>query len=101
MDLVVLENIIPYQDTYEYKVYKYNDEINMNEKDQFVCDLKVIINRIQPIYESKIEKKIETIALVKNLNIDKSLVEEEIRQLISDEVIEQDLIKEEIEIIFI
>ena len=67
MNLVVIEEITPYKDSFEFKLFKYDDKIELGNEDSFICDLKVIIQRIDEIYIDKFEKSINAIALVKNL----------------------------------
>ena len=101
MNLVGIETIVAYKDTYEYKIYKYNDEIDMCNEELYVCDLKVVINRIDSKYVGKIEDTIETLALVKNLRVEKSLVVENLKEFIFNEIYEEQMEKNDIEIMFI
>lgn len=103
MNLVGIENITPYQDVYEFKIYEYDYELDLNNKENFICDLKIIINRIEPIFKDKIDKHIEILGLVKelNLNIDKCIIKEELKEFILNEIYEENLEKENIDIMFI
>ena len=104
MNLVGLEIINPYKGVYEFKVYKYDDEINLSDENLFVCDLKVVLNQLDSMYINKIEKSVEILALVKNFNSNiEDLCEEDIKSFILDEIWEEDLEfkKENIEVMFI
>lgn len=103
MNLVGIENINPYQDVYEFKVYEYDYELDLNNKENFICNLKVIVNRIESVFKDKIDKNIEILALVKDLNlkVDKISIKEEIKELILNEIWEENLEKENIDIMFI
>ncbi|RDY24436.1 hypothetical protein CHF27_003515 [Romboutsia maritimum] len=104
MDLVGLEIINPYEGVYEFKVYKYDDEINLSDENLFVCDLKVVINKLESIYINKVDKQVEILALVRNLNLKLQCVsEEEIKEFILQEIWEEDLDlkKQNIEVMFI
>ncbi len=103
MNIVGIENIVPYKDVYEFKVFEYNDKIDLCNKELFVCDMKVVINRVDSKYENKVEKPMEILALVKNLNsnVDKLTIEDNLKELVLDEVWEENLLKENIELMFI
>lgn len=103
MNLVGIENITPYQDVYEFNVYEYDYELDLNNKEKFICNLKVIINRIESIFKDKIDKNTEILGLIKNfnLNFDKSIIKEEIKEFILNEIYEENLEKENIDIMFI
>lgn len=102
MNLVGLENITPYQGVYEFKLYEYDyDQLDLSNSDLFVGDLKVVISRIEPIYKDKIDKQIEVLAIVKNLKMDKMTIQEEIKDFILNEIYEENLEKENIDLMFI
>ncbi len=103
MNLVGIENITPYEGVVEFKVYKYDDEIELGNKDLFVCDLKIVMIKINPAYVQRLGKSIDALALVTNLNcnIEKSSIKEEIKDFILDEIYEENLEKENIDIMFI
>lgn len=103
MNLVGIENITPYEGVVEFKVYKYDNEIDLGNKDLFVCDLKIVMLKVTPIYVEKIGKSIDVLALVTNLNsnIEKIFIKNEIKDFILDEIWEENLEKENIDIMFI
>ena len=102
MNLVGLENITPYQGVYEFKLYEYDyGQLDLNNKDLFVGDLKVVINRVEPIYKDKIDKQMEVLAIIKNLKVDKTTIQEEIKDFILNEIYEENLEKENIDLMFI
>ena len=103
MNLVGIENITPYQDVVEFKVYRYDDKIDLGNKDLFICDLKVVMVKVNPIYVEKIGKSIDALALVANLNsnVEKVSIKNEIKDFILDEILEENLEKENIDIMFI
>ncbi|HSQ88768.1 hypothetical protein [Romboutsia sp.] len=103
MNLVGIENITPYEGVVEFKVYRYDDEIDLGNKDLFVCDLKVVMVKVNPIYVEKIGKSIDVLALVTNLNSNakKVSIQNEIKEFILDEILEENLQKENIDVMFI
>lgn len=103
MNLVAIENITPYQDVYEFKVYEYDYELDLNNKDNFICNLKIIVNRVESVFKDKIDMDIEVLGLIKDLNLklDKISIKEEIKELILTEIWEENLEKENIDIMFI
>lgn len=59
--------------------------------------------KVNPIYVEKIGKSVDTLALVTNLNsnTDKLSIKDEIKKFILDEIWEQNLEKENIDVMFI
>lgn len=102
MDLVLLEEIVLFENVFEFRVYKYSDEINLNDKTNFICNLKVIINNVKKEYENKTDKKKEVLVLLDNLNLNYSNeLENSIKNLVYDELIENNINKEDIKILII
>lgn len=103
MNLVGIENITPYKNIFEFNVYKYDDEIDLGNKDLFVCELKVIPIDIEDVYVQRLNKSVEVLALIKNLNqnLDKISILEEIKDFILEEIWIENLEKENIHISFI
>lgn len=103
MNLVGIESITPYEGVFEFSVYKYDDKIDLGNKELFVCDLKIILTKVQEVYVQKLNKKVQALALVSNLNtnIKTTSIQEEIMELIFQEVYEENLEKENIDIMFI
>lgn len=103
MNLVGIENITPYKNIFEFNVYKYEDEIDLGNKDLFVCELKVIPIDIEDVYVQRLNKSVEVLALIKNLNqnLDKISILEEIKDFILEEIWIENLEKENIHISFI
>jgi len=107
MDLVFIEEISLFEDVYEFKVYEYDSEINLNDKESFVCDLKIMINKVNENFISKVNQKLEAISLVKNLNnkyqsnkVKFEEIEKSLKEGIFQELEEIDLEKNDIEIVF-
>lgn len=103
MNIVGIENITPYEGVYEFNVYEYEGDIDLGNKDSFICDLKVILTKVQTPYIERINKSVQAIALVSNLNtkFDKSKVKDGIEELIFQEICDENLEKENIDIMFI
>lgn len=103
MNFIGIESISAYQGVYEFKIYEYDCEINLSDNEKFICDLKIIINKIEPRYENKIEKNMEVLALVKSLNrnLDKESIVCDLKSFVIDEIWEETIEKENIELMFI
>lgn len=103
MNLVGIENITPYKNIFEFNVYKYEDEIDLGNKDLFVCELKVIPIDIEDVYVQRLNRSVEVLALIKNLNqnLDKISILEEVKDFILEEIWIENLEKENIHISFI
>ena len=100
MNLVGIEEITPYKDSFEFKLFKYDDKIELGNEDSFICDLKVIIQKIDKIYIEKFENSINVIAIVKNLNkIDISI--DDIKEFILDEIWIDNLEEDNIDVMFV
>ena len=100
MNLVGIEEITPYKDSFEFKLFKYDDKIELGNENSFICDLKVIIERIDEIYIDKFEQSFKVIALVKNLVIEEISIDD-IKEFILDEVWIENLEKDNIDVMFI
>ena len=103
MNLVAIEDINPFNDLYEFKVYEYDYEINIGNVDLFVCDLKVIISRVNEAFITRIGKIIQVTALVSNINSKYNSVELEdsIKSVVLDEIYEENVNENNIEVIII
>lgn len=103
MNIVGIENITPYEGVYEFSVYEYKGDIDLSNKDMFVCDLKVILTKVQKTYIERLNKSIHAVALVSNLNtkFNKNELKEGIEELIFQEIYDENLEKENIDIMFI
>lgn len=100
MNLVGIEEITPYKDSFEFKLFKYDDKIELGNEDSFICDLKVIIQRIDEIYIDKFEKSINAIALVKNLKkVDICI--DDIKEFILHEIWIDNLEEDNIDVLFV
>jgi len=100
MNLVGIEEITPYKDSFEFKLFKYDDKIELGNENSFICDLKVIIQKIDEIYIEKFENSINVIAIVKNLNkIDISV--DDIKEFILDEILIDNLEEDNIDVMFV
>lgn len=100
MNLVGIEEITPYKDSFEFKLFKYDNKIELGNENSFICDLKVIIQKIDEIYIEKFENSINVIAIVKNLNkIDISV--DDIKEFILDEILIDNLEEDNIDVMFV
>ena len=68
MRFIGLEEINPYNDLYEYKIFKYDDKIELGNKDSFVCDLRLIALNIEEAYIEKNISNSKAIVTISNLN---------------------------------
>ena len=100
MNLVGIEEITPYKDSFEFKIFKYDDKIELGNNSSFICNLKVIIERIDEIYIDKFEKNFKVIALVSNLSMDEITIDN-IKEFILDEIFVENLEKDNIDVMFI
>ena len=99
MNLVGIEEITPYKDSFEFKLFKYDDKIELGNDNSFICDLKVIIERIDEIYRDKFEQSFKVIALIKNLTIEEIPIDD-IKEFILDEVWIENLEKDNIDVMY-
>ena len=93
MDLVAVEEILPYKNTFSFNLYNYSEKIDLNK--ELVCNIKVIINELEEKYKDRFEN--EAIVLVYGL---KSSLDDEIKEIVLDELVEYNLKKENIEIFY-
>lgn len=104
MNLIGLEEIVPYGNLYEYKIFLYDDVIEIGNMDKYVCDLKFIKLEIDSIYKDRGMSNSIGYAIIENLNenIDISLweLEEKIRSFILEEIPLLDVEKRSINVIF-
>ena len=100
MNLVGIEEITPYKDSFEFKIFKYDDKIELGNNRSFICNLKVIIERIDETYIDKFENNFKVIALVKNLSMDEITIDN-IKEFILDEICVENLEKYNIDVMFI
>ncbi|KXZ40340.1 hypothetical protein SAMN05661008_00106 [Alkalithermobacter thermoalcaliphilus JW-YL-7 = DSM 7308] len=89
MRFIGLEEIHPYKNLYQFKIFEYDDEINLSEKGKYICDLKVFKLDINDSYIKKGFKETYYV-LLQNINKDIKLTADEIKKGI------QNFIKEEI-----
>ncbi|HGM3507286.1 hypothetical protein KGF42_07075 [Clostridioides sp. ZZV15-6383] len=103
MDYVGIENITPYENVYEFNVYKYDDEITLGSEELYVCELRVVLIKVNSLYVKRLNKSVEAMVLVKNLkkDLDKALVVNKIKNFVLDEIWVENLVKENIEVIFV
>lgn len=103
MDYVGIENITPYENVYEFNVYKYDDEITLGSEELYVCELRVVLIKVNSLYVKRFNKSVEAMVLVKNLkkDLDKALVVNKIKNFVLDEIWVENLVKENIEVIFV
>lgn len=103
MNLVGLENVTLHEGVFEFKIYEYNDEIDLSDKESHICDLKVILLKVNPMFIDRIGKSIDTLALISSLNsrISKQEIIQDIKEFIFNEICEENLEKENIDVMFI
>ena len=102
MTLLLPPEIALFATAFQFGVYNYRDEINLNDKTNFICNLKVIINKVKKEYENKTDKKKEVLVLLDKLNLNYSNeLENSIKNLVYDELIENNINKEDIKILII
>jgi hypothetical protein len=89
MRFIGLEEINPYNDLYEYKIFKYDDKIELGNKDNFICDLRVVALNIEEIYLEKGFAKSKAIAVVSNLNSNIDINIDEFKKSIVDFILEE------------
>jgi hypothetical protein len=78
MRFIGLEEINPYNDLYEYKIFKYDDKIELGNKDSFVCDLRLITLNIEEAYIEKNISNSKAIVTISNLNEDIDISKDEL-----------------------
>jgi hypothetical protein len=78
MRFIGLEEINPYNDLYEYKIFKYDDKIELGNKDSFVCDLRLIALNIEEAYIEKNISNSKAIVTISNLNEDIDISKDEL-----------------------
>ncbi|SHH03271.1 hypothetical protein [Tepidibacter thalassicus] len=104
MDFVGVEEIQPYENLYRYKIFKYDDIIEIGKNENYICDLKFIKLDINPIYKGKEIEESIGYAIVENINknIDISLnkIEEKIKKFIIREIPLINLDERSINVIF-
>ncbi|MCC0651040.1 MULTISPECIES: hypothetical protein [unclassified Clostridioides] len=103
MEFIGIENITPYENIYEFSVYKYDDEITLGSEDLYICELRVILIKVNSLYVERLNKSVEAMVLVKNLKKDlgKELIVDKIKKFVLDEIWVENLVKENIEVIFV
>lgn len=103
MDYVGIENITPYENVHEFSVYKYDDEITLGSEELYVCELRVILIKVNSLYIERLNKSVEAMVLIKNLkkDLDKAIVVNKIKNFVLDEIWVENLVKENIEVIFV
>lgn len=103
MNIVGIENITPYEGVYEFSIYEYEGDIDLGNKELFVCDLKVILTKVQQPYIERLNKSVQAVALISRLNtkVDKIQIQEDVKELIFQEIYDENLEKENIDIMFI
>ncbi|NMS89494.1 hypothetical protein HGQ85_06100 [Clostridioides difficile] len=103
MDYVGIENITSYENVHEFSVYNYDDEITLGSEELYVCELRVVLIKVNSLYIERLNKSVEAMALVKNLkkDLDKAIVVNKIKNFVLDEIWVENLVKENIEVIFV
>jgi hypothetical protein len=100
MDLIGIENITPYKNQVEFSIYKFDDEINIGDKENFVCDVKVVIMEVEDSLVERIGITTQALAIVENYGDSQNDFEDKLKKFIVEEVLIADLNKENIELIY-
>ncbi|GAA0221786.1 hypothetical protein [Metaclostridioides mangenotii] len=102
MDLIGIENITPYKNQVEFSIYKFDDEINIGDKENFVCDVKVVIMEVEDSLVERLGITTQALAIVENYGEYNSQndFEDKLNKFIVEEVLIADLNKENIELIY-
>lgn len=53
MKFSFVENIQPYENSWEYSLYKYDDVIQMGDSDSYICTARIIMLEPQEVYVRK------------------------------------------------
>ena len=90
MDFIGIEEIQPYENIHEYKLFKYDDVIELGNEEKFICNLKFIQLNLNPVYKNKdIDETIGYAVvenLCKNVKIPPQDIEEKIKKFIMQEI---------------
>ena len=102
MDLIGIENITPYKNQVEFSIYKFDDEINIGDKENFVCDVKVVIMEVEDSLVERLGITTQALAIVENCGEynNQNDFEDKLKKFIVEEVLIADLNKENIELIY-
>ena len=102
MDLIGIENITPYKNQVEFAIYKFDDEINIGDKENFVCDVKVVIMEVEDSLVERLGITTQALAIVENYGeyYNQNDFEDKLKKFIVEEVLIADLNKENIELIY-
>ncbi|WP_099190689.1 hypothetical protein [Tepidibacter mesophilus] len=68
MDIIGIEEIQAYENIYQYKIFKYDDIIELGNEEKFICDLKFIQLNINPLYKDRGIDESVGYAVVENLS---------------------------------
>ncbi len=90
MDFIGIEEIQPYENIYEYKIYEYDDVIELGNEEKFICDIKFIQLNINPVYKDRgIDESVGYIVvenLSKNIKMSSTNLEKKIKNFIMQEI---------------
>ncbi|SHJ82983.1 hypothetical protein [Tepidibacter formicigenes] len=89
MDFIGVEEIQPYENIYEYKIFKYDDVIELGNNKNFICDLKFIKLNINPLYKEKEIEESVGYAIIENLNKNVDITLEDIEKKIKKFIIRE------------
>ncbi len=89
MNFIGIEEIQVYKNKYQYKVFEYDDVIEIGNKEKYICDLTFIKLEIEDIYIEKGFEENVAYAIVENLNEKANYSLEEINQKIKDFIINE------------
>jgi hypothetical protein len=104
MDFIGIEEIQPYENIHEYKIFKYDDIIELGNKEKFICDLKFIQLNINSLYKDKGIDESIGYAVIENLSedikISRQNIEKKIKKFIMQEILLINMKESSINVIF-
>ena len=88
MDIIALEDVCPYKNNYIYDLYLYDDEIEIGNKNSYICRLKFVKIEVEEMYKTKGFSNIGY-AIVDKYNPKCGISQEELVGKVSDFILEE------------
>ena len=91
MKFSFVENIQPYENSWEYSLYEYDDEIQLGDVDSHICTVRIIMIKPHEIYVQKgITSNMFYVAVEKfeKGKYSKEELKESIEDFVKEEIIE-------------
>jgi len=100
MRFIGLEEINPYKDIYDYKIFRYDDKIELGNSNSFICNLSVITLSTEEVFIQKGFPKSKVVAIISDFSdqIDLKELNEGIINFIQEELPLLDINEENIDI---